>query len=217
MVLPSVSQVEIPQGWLALVHSSLSSHENVLAVLEVDLDRRLCFTKGLLVATDERLLSWSMPEAVDVDPSRDLQRDGPQLEILPIGLQAQLNHLDFAGVGTLELVDSQKQIAKWRFTLANNVKAVALQTAWNRSLERHLHASMQTDSGKSSALAQLDPIHAGSAQDEKVGELLGSQEIEPSRSVALGEADEAPASTWGLLRLCALPSLIKRVCWWVFY
>jgi len=201
MVLTSVSHVEIPQDWLALVHSSLSSHENVLAVLEVDLDWRLCFTRGLLVATDERLLSWSMPEAVDFDPSRDLQGRSPRLEILPIELLARLNHLDFAGVGTLELVDSQKQIAKWRFTLANNVKAVALQTAWNRSLERYLHASIPPASGTSGAPAQLAPIHAGSVQDEKVGELLGSQDLERSRSVALGEADEAPASTWGLLRL----------------
>ncbi len=196
-----VSQVEIPQSWQALVLSSLSANENVLAVLEVDLDRRLCFTKGLLVATNERLLSWSMPESAHLEPSGLSLPVAPRLETMALELQARLSHLDFAGVGTLELVNSQKQLAKWRFTLANNVKAVALQMAWNRNLERHMLAPNELhliEAGKLAGIGKINPL---SEHDEQFNHLLGGDEAQHATSVSLGEVDEAPASTWGLFRL----------------
>ena len=47
---------DVPAEWLAEMRTQLRPEENVQAVLEVDLDTRLHFGRGLLVATDRRLL-----------------------------------------------------------------------------------------------------------------------------------------------------------------
>ena len=62
-------RISIPQGFESLVQAQLNTVENVLAVLEVDLDEQLFFSKGLLLATDQRLLSWersSLPSPTQV-------------------------------------------------------------------------------------------------------------------------------------------------------
>ncbi len=198
--MPIASQVELPQGWQALVFASLSPHENVLAALEVDLDSRLCFTKGLLVASSERLLSWGLPEGLNPSEVKDLQ--GLNLQFQSYGLEslARLEHIDFAGVGTLELVNAQRQLAKWRFTLSNNVRAVALQAAWNSNLEAHRLAQIARAEGRIvEAVGSSIPPQLGSGESPLSEVGLGQSE--PSQALALSEVDEAPASTWGLLRL----------------
>ncbi len=199
--MPSASQVELPQGWQALVFASLSSNENVLAALEVDLDSRLCFTSGLLVATQERLLSWSLPQGARPEDVDDLKASAFHLETFSIEGQARLKHIDFAGVGTLELVNEERCLAKWRFTLANNVRAVALQLAWSRALEHHLSPMRESSLSAVQGSLGLGKINPLTEHDEQFSPLLEAAEGHHAPTAALSEVDEAPASTWGLFRL----------------
>lgn len=83
-----------------------------MATLEVDLDSRLHFVKGLLVVTGDRLLSRMEGESGWQQwPYRD-------------GLTLQ--HLDHAGVGHLNLLDRDALLATWRFTLGQNLHAIRL-------------------------------------------------------------------------------------------
>jgi len=55
--LPDTAWAEMPPGWQSDVQQQLLSGENVRACLEVDLDERLTFARGLLIVTDRRLLA----------------------------------------------------------------------------------------------------------------------------------------------------------------
>jgi ATP-binding cassette, subfamily B, bacterial len=87
----------------------LLASENVQTTLEVDLDAQLCFTKGLLVLTTQRVLAWN--------PGTSHWTAWP----LSPGLSMHLT--DHAGLGTLELHDAQQRLALWRFSLALNLQA----------------------------------------------------------------------------------------------
>jgi len=93
----------LPEHWQADVAKRLVPGENVLSAVEVDLDARLHFAKGLLVVTERRLLARA--------PGDSEWRDWP----FRAGLT--LRHHDHAGVGHLDLVDEQGLLATWRFTL----------------------------------------------------------------------------------------------------
>ncbi len=105
---------------LAAAGVPLQPSENVLAALEVDLNRHLRFGAGTLVITDQRLISRFPDETAwhswDLHP----------------GLS--LSHHDYAGVGTLELRDAHQQLAVWRFTLGRNPAALQLLAQFEQAL-----------------------------------------------------------------------------------
>jgi ATP-binding cassette subfamily B protein len=111
----------LPEHWQADVAKRLVPGENVLSAVEVDLDTRLHFAKGLLVVTERRLLARS---AGDTE-----WRDWP----LRAGLT--LRHHDHAGVGHLDLVDEQGLLATWRFTLGQNLQATRVADQFQDQLE----------------------------------------------------------------------------------
>ena len=111
---------DVSAEWLAEIRKQLRVHENVQAVLEVDLDIRLHFGRGVLVATDQRLLAR--------DPGRD---DWQSWDYRP-GLT--LSQHDHAGVGQLELLDGQGRLAQWRYTLGQNLQAARLADRVGRQL-----------------------------------------------------------------------------------
>ena len=113
---PSFS--DIPADWRSEAQTQLRPLENVQAVLEVDLDTKLRFVRGLVLATDQRLFS-RVPGAA-AWRSWDYRAG---LEII---------HHDHAGVGHLELVDGQDLLASWRFTLAQNLPAIRLVEQFRR-------------------------------------------------------------------------------------
>ncbi|MDM4767808.1 ABC transporter ATP-binding protein [Pelomonas sp. SE-A7] len=94
---------------MAALKARLMVGENVVGELEVDLDSRLRFARGLLVLTNQRLHAW--------DPATGQWQDWA----LHPGLQMRI--YDHAGVGSLELVDAQARLACWRFTLQINLQA----------------------------------------------------------------------------------------------
>ncbi|MEY3379469.1 MAG: hypothetical protein RL468_67 [Pseudomonadota bacterium] len=101
---------EIPANWRDELQSQLHPGENVQAALEVDLDSRLCFGQGLVVVTDRRLIA------------RNVGQTTWQAWDYHHGLE--LLHHDHAGVGHLDLVDSQAKLAGWCFTLGQNLHAI---------------------------------------------------------------------------------------------
>ncbi|NBW51644.1 MAG: ABC transporter ATP-binding protein [Betaproteobacteria bacterium] len=111
----------MPSIWREAVQKQLRPQENVLATLEVDLDQQLRFVKGLVVLTNQRLLSCAGTQQVWT--SWDLQA----------GLK--LFHHDHAGVGHIDLLDANALLGSWRFTLGQNLLAIRLADQFQAQLE----------------------------------------------------------------------------------
>ena len=99
----------------------LAPGENVLALLQVDLDRRLRFAHGVLVLTDRRLLA----EGDDASDPREW----------PLAADLELRLSDSGAVGTLDLCDAVARLARWRFTLGAQPQAVQLQQRFEQLLQ----------------------------------------------------------------------------------
>ncbi|MDB5952472.1 MAG: transporter, partial [Massilia sp.] len=125
----------LPDHWQAGVEKKLLPGENVLSSVEVDLDAKLRFTKGILVVTDRRLIARA--------PGESAWRDWTYQPGL------QLKHHDHAGVGHLELIDGQGRLAAWRFTLGQNLQAIRVLDAFREQLDSHV-------SGRQVAKAELN-------------------------------------------------------------
>jgi ATP-binding cassette subfamily B protein len=106
----------LPDGWDNDVRKQLAPGENVLTGVEVDLDAKLRFTKGVLVVTNRRLLTRAPGEAAWRDWAF---RPG-----------LALRHHDHAGVGHLDLVDPDGLLGSWRFTLGQNLHAIRVADAF---------------------------------------------------------------------------------------
>ncbi|MFM6991996.1 MAG: ABC transporter ATP-binding protein, partial [Rhodoferax sp.] len=109
---PALSAAEVPPAWRQAVQAQLHPQENVVACLEVDLDEQLHFVPSLLVATNQGL--------------RSLSRGPSAAQQWPYRADLRLSHHDHAGVGHLELADSQALLHRWRFTLGQNLQALRL-------------------------------------------------------------------------------------------
>ena len=123
---PAVSLLpsDLSQSWREQVQMQLLPKENVLATLEVDLDSRLHFVKGLVLVTSERLLSR-------IDGESDWKQWSYQAGLT-------LQHHDHAGVGHLNLVDRDGLLATWRFTLGQNLQALRVVDQFQARLNSHL-------------------------------------------------------------------------------
>ncbi len=110
----------LPSQWAAEVEPQLAAGEKIQAWLEIDLDTRLRFANGLLLVTDRRLLARSPGEAT--------------WSTWTLGASLKLNHLDHAGVGTLELLDAQGRLACWRYTLGHNLAALRVLSEFELQL-----------------------------------------------------------------------------------
>ncbi|MBV8667385.1 MAG: ATP-binding cassette domain-containing protein [Burkholderiaceae bacterium] len=124
---PDASRNELPVSWRADVETQLSAGENVVSWVEVDLDAKLHFVKGLLLLTEQRLLARAPGETAWKHWS--------------FRKELQLNHHDHAGVGHMELLDDSGRLAAWRFTLGHNLAALRLLDQFK--LQRDSQASGQ--------------------------------------------------------------------------
>lgn len=98
--------------------AQLSSEENVLALLAVDLNHQLRFSQGLVALTDQRLLAF--------------ENTGSEWQHWELNPELSLRHTDHAGVGTLELHMPHARLAVWHFTLAQNPSALRLASLFDR-------------------------------------------------------------------------------------
>ena len=157
-----------PEGH-ALPEATLGLGENVRATLDVDLDAEGRFCASRLTLTDGRLIA----PGPDGRPAA-----------WPLTADLVLTHHDHAGVGTLELLQAGRRIARWRFTLAVNVAALRLVRAFEQlQAERHAGAA---------------PIEADTSTCGTCGAALPLDSDEcPTCTREL----HTPPSTWVLLRL----------------
>ena len=107
-----VARNELPGHWLEAVTARLSPRENVAASVMVDLDSKLHFKQGLVLITERRLMAHAP--------------DGDGWQEWPYHAGLTLQHHDHAGVGHLELADASGRLGSWRFTLAQNLRAMRL-------------------------------------------------------------------------------------------
>ncbi len=119
MSAPAVSAM--PESWANEISAQLRPNEQVLHSVETDLNARLQFKSGLLVVTDQRLLSCSP--------------DGRAWESWNYQADLQLRHHDHAGVGHLELFNQSGSLAHWRFTLGQNLMVIRLMDGFREKLQ----------------------------------------------------------------------------------
>lgn len=99
------STLPLPEHWRTAVQSQLATGESVRGWLELDLDSRLHFARTLLVLTGQRLLSK--------------EADG-DWQSWKLANELSLQNFDYAGVGTLELLDRHARLVYWRYTLEHD-------------------------------------------------------------------------------------------------
>lgn len=120
---PGLARIELPEPWRSDTQLQLASGENVQSALEVDLDSKLHFSKGIVLLTEHRLLARAPGAGWQAWPYRR-------------GMVLKLH--DHAGVGHLELADEHGRLAEWRFTLGQNLLAIKLSEAFGPLLEASL-------------------------------------------------------------------------------
>jgi ATP-binding cassette subfamily B protein len=127
--LMTTSTTPLPATWQDETKAQLLPDESPIAALELDLDARLHFAPGLLVLTDQRLLA------------RDA---AAQWLSWTLKASLSLQHLDHAGVGSLELIDTQgegQQLHCWRYTLEQNVAALRLIEKFDQQITARISGS----------------------------------------------------------------------------
>ncbi|MDB5847577.1 MAG: transporter, partial [Rhodoferax sp.] len=159
---------------LRLLQAQLATDENVLASLPVDLDAQLQFQPGLLALTSQRLMAWQ--------PGADAGADGAW-QAWPLAPDLAMKHTDHAGVGTLELHDSQSRRGLWRYTLGLDPQAQRLMKQFDRSLAGLGQAPQLTED------LALCPICNAPLPPESEDCAVCGKEL------------HTPPSTWVLLRL----------------
>ena len=90
----------------------------MLGWVELDLDARLQFRRGLLVMTPSQV--WF------------LAAGGNEPVSIPLGADSRLELADHGGVGTLQLCTDRGLVASWRFTLARMAAVQRFAEAQNR-------------------------------------------------------------------------------------
>ncbi|HYR24896.1 MAG TPA: ABC transporter, partial [Aquabacterium sp.] len=149
---------------------SLVPGENVLASLTVDLDAQLRFAEGQLVLTDQRILSRAAGQTT--------------WRAWPLSPSLSLHHLDHAGVGTLELHDSQTRLAVWHFTLTAQLQILRLSEQFERRLQTLRTGELPPDDETAQCPTCKAPLPPDSDECP-----VCSREL------------QTPPSTWVLLRL----------------
>ena len=121
------SNPNLPQPWQAEAATRLNAEESALATLELDLDSKLRFSRGLILLSEQRLQAY------------DGEEPGNEWQSWELRAGLALQHHDHAGIGTLELMDDSSgtptRLAAWRYTLEQNVAALRLIEKFDKQLE----------------------------------------------------------------------------------
>ena len=114
---PTGHEPALPGYWAERLQGQLAAGERIQAWLELDLDQRLQFSRGLVAVTDRGLHALAPGETV--------------WQHWPIQAGLTLNHNDHAGVGMLELLDDRGRLGCWRYTLGHNLAALRVITEFD--------------------------------------------------------------------------------------
>jgi ATP-binding cassette subfamily B protein len=97
----------VPEPWRNEIGNILATEESVMTYLELDLNLKLRFDHGIVVLTNQRILSKAPGEA-----------DWKHWDLHPGQV---LEHHDYSGVGCLDLKDEKGLLARWRHTLGRDM------------------------------------------------------------------------------------------------
>ncbi|RZI71871.1 MAG: ABC transporter ATP-binding protein, partial [Variovorax sp.] len=140
--------VGTPEGEAgAALNGRLTTAENVLATLTVDLDGELRFASGLVALTEQRLIG------------RDAGGNWREWALAAPGLALQLH--DHAGVGTLDLTGVDGLLARWRYTLGHQAAALRLQKLFEQR-----SASVAQMTADAAEAAEREDITAGETEPQ---------------------------------------------------
>ncbi|HEU0188136.1 MAG TPA: ABC transporter ATP-binding protein [Gallionellaceae bacterium] len=156
----------MPSAWREELEKRLADAEEILAWMEIDLDARLYFTCELLVVTNKRIAALSI--------------DSNFWQEWPLRPDLVLERHDHAGVGSMELHDGKTRLARWRYTLGQNLAALRLFDQFEQQLAGK--------GGTHHALAVCPNCKAPLAPDQEECQIC-TREI------------HTPPSTWTLFRL----------------
>ena len=162
--------ITLPESWRPLVEAHFRTDEYVLAWLDIDLNTSLRFAKGIIVLTNQRLLART--------------GDAAEWQSHPLDPALRLTRHAHAGVGSLELFDTNERIAWWRYTLGQDIAAGRLIDQFERQIEFLATGTPPASSDQAFCPKCEAPLPAG--QDE----------CPPCTKEEL-----TPPSTWTLLRL----------------
>ncbi len=167
----SLNTAEIPADFdnVAAGEPGLRPGELVLATLGTDLNASLQFASSKVLLTTERMISDS---------------DGKGWTSWPLKSDLTLHHSDHAGVGSLTLHEGEHCIARWRYTLAQDVAAVRLLQQFEK---QQASRDGQVDDSDEHA-ARCPSCHSPLPDDSEECTLCHRELVQP-------------ASTWVLFRL----------------
>ena len=159
----------------------------MLVCVELDLNLKLQYSQSLLCLTTQRLLAFDdqgvLAQTWSVDPALKL-------------------HLhDHAGVGSLELVNTQERLGIWRFTLAQNPAANRLVQQLKLEQKRAQGVVDEDDEADAQSLCPTCWVPLPPDQDE---------------CPACTAENTTPPSTWTLFRLWRLAKPYKTQLFWGF-
>lgn len=169
--MPYLSLNNLPSTWIDGLSSQLAHEENILAWLEIDLDRQLHFATGLIIVTDQRLLAKTADD-------ENWQTWSYQPGLL-------LTQRDHAGVGCLELCDQHARLGFWRYRLDHAMAVNRLIECFTQQLEYRLSGNLPESS-------------PASIQCTNCGAFLPPEQDE---CPFCEKQSHTPPSTWTLLRL----------------
>jgi len=106
---------QLPADLRNAAEAELAAGESPLVWLELDLDTRLHFSRGLVVLTPRRLLAVEFEESTDV--AEPPPKDGLRVRSWPLEEAAGLRAKDQGGTGRLELLGPDSLLCHWRFTI----------------------------------------------------------------------------------------------------
>jgi len=175
------SPASLPASWNSIVSAKILPTENVLGWMQVDLDAQLCFNPGILICTEGRLISIQKRAHGEF-----------QTQLWDLRPELKVNYFDYAGVGNLELLDSDSKLVAWRFTLKYQQNASQITELVNllcQSLALHPQAPISQDN-ESERLSQENRCSQCKALLDASGQCRSCQ-----RQAA------APAVSWSLFRL----------------
>ncbi len=160
----------LPIDWNDELSSLLDNNESTLAYLKVDLNTQLQFADGIIVMTSRRLIA-------------KMRGEGAWQEWF-FREDLKLIQRDHAGIGFLELQDSHKRLAYWRYRLSDHSVINDFIESFNYQRDNF------TRNGTDFSSPFIVPEEKSNESAQSLLETFSSDE----------SAEETP-STWTLLRL----------------
>lgn len=160
----------LPIDWNDELSSLLDNNESTLAYLKVDLNTQLQFADGIIVMTSRRLIA-------------KMRDEGAWQEWL-FREDLKLIQRDHAGIGFLELQDTHKRLAYWRYRLSDHSVVNDFIESFNYQRDHF------TQNGTDFSSPFIVPEEKSNESAQSLLETSSSDE----------SAEETP-STWTLLRL----------------